>query len=95
MDSVGSLVAIAVLFVVFLVIDVFAMSYQWLRDLLGEIEPDLIPPARANPASRHRGFRREPRWLRPLQAAMLATGLTVAVLSAVTFVLVAVGSAFV
>lgn len=88
-------VAISALLGVVLVIFVFAISYRWIRELLGEIEPDMIPVARANPASRHRGFRREPRWLRPLQATMLATGITVAVLSATTFVLVAVGSAFV
>jgi hypothetical protein len=81
--------------ILFLAVDVFALSYRWIRRQLGEIEPDLIPAARANPASCHRGFRQEPRWLRPLQATMLATALTVAVLSALTFVLVAVGSALV
>jgi hypothetical protein len=95
LDAVGFDVIAAFSIVVFLAVDLFAISYGWLRGLLGEIEPDLIPAARANPASCHRGFRQEPRWLRPLQAAMLATGLTVAVLCAVIFVLVAVSSAFV
>ena len=86
---------IIALIAVILAIDVFAISYRWIRELLGDIEPDMIPVARANPASRHRGFRREPRWLRPVQATMLATGITVAVLSATIFVVVAVGAAFV
>jgi hypothetical protein len=88
-------VVIVALLAVVLAVDVFAISYRWIRGLLGDIEPDMIPVARANPTACHRGFRREPRWLRPVQATMLATGITVAVLSATIFVLVAVGSAFV
>ena len=80
---------------VLLILDIFAISYRWIRNRLGEVEPDPIPAARVNSSARHPGFRQEPSWLRPLQATVLATGLTLALVCALTFVLVAVGAALV
>lgn len=85
---------IGVVFVI-LVLDIFAISYRWIRNRLGEVEPDAIPAARVSFSAKHQGFRQEPAWLRPLQATVLATGLTLTLVCALTFVLVAVGAAFV
>jgi hypothetical protein len=79
----------------FIVLDIFARTYRWIRGLLGEVEPDPIPAARIETTYRQRGFRHEPTWLRPLQATMLATGLTVALVSVLGIVVVAACAAFV
>lgn len=85
-------IALALLFIV---LDVFARTYRWIRGLLGEVEPDSIPAARIEAAYRHGGFRQEPHWLRPLQATLLALGLTLALVCALAFVVVAACAAFV
>lgn len=55
---------------------VYFACYRWLLKLLGEpiIEP--LPSARVLRGRRHVGYRREPTWLRPVQALLLATGVT-------------------
>jgi hypothetical protein len=82
----GELLGIAL---AFLVLDIFFVSYRWIRDALGDVEPDLIPAARVAVHAKHRGFRGEPTWLRPFQAVLLALGLTGTIITAVTFLGVA------
>ena len=74
---------------------VFSRSYRWIRGVLGEAPPRQVPSARLTGAAGHRGFRHEPLWLRPVQAAMLAAGITTWVVSAVSFLVVAACAAFV
>jgi hypothetical protein len=64
--------------VVIVLIDVFAVSYRWARLLVGSPEPEQIPAARVA-SGRHRGFSREPRWVRPVQAVVVALGVMWAV----------------
>lgn len=79
----------ALLAISILILEVFFISYRWIRGALGDPEPDAIPSARIAAEARQRGFRREPGWLRPLQATILAIGLTGTIVTAVTFVGVA------
>lgn len=55
---------------------VYFASYCLLRGLLGEKQGETIPSARAVRGRKLRGYRHEPSWVRPLQALVLATGVT-------------------
>jgi hypothetical protein len=92
MNSMGLGVLIGLAVVAFLVGDIFALSYVWIRRRLGEIEPELIPAARTSRSPKHGGFRREPTWLRPLQATLIAMGLTVWISCALAFLMIGAAS---
>ena len=61
---------------------VYFACYRWLLQLLGEPKAEPVPAARVVRGKRHVGYRLEPTWLRPLQALLLATGITLSLVVA-------------
>jgi hypothetical protein len=64
---------------------VYLLAFRWARRTLGVAEVEPIPAARIRSGRRHRGFGQEPAWVRSLQSAVLAFGITGISMAAVGF----------
>lgn len=80
---------LAIALIGFALAGVYFACYRWLLKLLGEPKVEPVPSARVLRGRRHRGYRLEPTWLRPLQALLLATGVTLSLMIALGVLAVA------
>lgn len=64
----------------------YLVSFRWARRMLGERTTDGLAPARALGRRGHRGFGQEPSWVRPVQSAIVAFGVSGVGMSVVGFV---------
>jgi hypothetical protein len=76
------------------VLNVYFRLYRWARRALGEPEPESVPYARVMEGAEHPGFLREPTWLRPLQASIMAFGLLVLIVSSIGVAVLALVGAY-